>query len=92
MLTLPQLAIKIMAYIILIVSIVLALLLLGLIFFVSLANPNLNLFRLVLIDIGLVLLGFIVFIFGLGIFEFLLSFLKVEEEIEELEGDKRQRG
>lgn len=92
MLTLPQLAIKIMAYIILIVSIVLALLLLGLIFFVSLANPNLNLFRLVLIDIGLVLLGFVVFLFGLGIFEFFLSFLKVEEEIEEIEGSKRIRG
>lgn len=56
------------------------------IFFVSTYFKEANLYKVLLIDAGLVVIAFAVFILGLGALEFVREVDKVEKKVEEIEG------
>lgn len=76
---------KITAWIILLWCSILGLGILSLIFVILISIKDANLIKQIAVSAGLVILASLVFIAGLGFFEFVTSFLKVEEEIENIE-------
>jgi len=82
---------KITAWIILLWCFTLSLAALSLIFVLFILIKDANAVKMVFVDIGLVVIASLVFIVGLGFFEFVTSFVQVEEQIEELESDKPRK-
>jgi hypothetical protein len=80
-----HLIIKITAWFLLIIAILLGLGILSLVFFVSVYIKEANLLKIVLVDMGFILFGLLIIAIGVGFFEFILSLIKIEEEIEEIE-------
>lgn len=79
---------KITAWLVLIWCAILGLGVLSLIFVIIITIHDANLIKLVFVSLGLVILAALIFVVGLGFFEFMTSFVKVKEEIEEIESDK----
>lgn len=75
---------KITAWIILLWCFTLSLAFLSLIFVIFILIKDANVVKMIFVDIGLVVIAVLVFIVGLGFFEFVTSFVHVEEEIEEI--------
>lgn len=44
-----------------------------------------NLVRLILLDIGLVIISFVIFMVGLGAYEFMKSFIELKDEVKGIE-------
>ena len=53
--------------------------------FITIKDANIT--KLILVDFILVIMAGLIFVVGLGFFEFITSFLKVEKQIEEIESD-----
>lgn len=84
-----DLFIKILAYTILIVGVIIALLLIGgAIFVFYILLPEAVLWKKTMIIIGGVISAIVVLFISVGIFEYLKAFLKIEEEIEEISEEK----
>lgn len=79
---------KITAWLLLIWCSLLSLGAISLIFVISFSIRDANILKLVLVDGGLVVLASLIFIVGLGCFEFITSFVKVQEKIADVDNGK----
>jgi len=77
--------IKTTAWIFLFTALILGLAVFSLIFLVSIYLKEANLFKIVLLDMGIILFGLLIITLGIGFFEFILSLIDIEEKIEEIE-------
>lgn len=80
-----NLFIKIAAYISLLAGIVFGLSLLMFVISISINNQDLNMGKLYLLDLIIILAATAIFLLFFGLFEFLLSFQKIGQEVENLE-------
>lgn len=81
---------KITAWIILVWCCASSMIALGLILAIFILIKDANWIKLILVDAGLVIAAGLIFVVGLGFFKFINSFIKVEEEIEEIEKRKEK--
>lgn len=82
-----NLILKITAWAFLILGILIGLSIIALIFILPFIISEAKLTKLVLADFIIFLIGCLVIVVGFGIYEFFLSLIKMEEEIEEIELD-----
>lgn len=76
---------KIFAWVVLGFGIILSLVVIyGMVFLAVYLNKEANLTRLIIFDIGLVLLAVVIFLIFFGIFEFILSHIEMKETISEM--------
>jgi hypothetical protein len=82
---------KITAWLIFIWCVLLSLGVLSLIFVIFITIKDANIVKLILVDFILVVIAGIIFTVGLGVFEFVTSFLEVEKEIEKRESESMSK-
>ena len=80
---------KITAWIVLLWCFTLSLGALSLVFVFFILIKDANTIKMVFVDVGLVVIAGLIFVVGLGFFEFITSFVHVEEQIEEIESEKK---
>jgi len=80
-----NIGIKIVAWAFLAIGLIVGLSIISSIFFVPVLIPEAKLIKLFLLDSILFIVGCFAILVGFGLFEFLLSLIKIEEELEEIE-------
>ena len=79
---------KITAWMVLIWCSISSLAALSFILLIFIFIKDVNKVKLILVDAGLVIAAGLVFIFGLGVFNFITSFVKIKQQFEEIKEEK----
>ena len=77
--------IKLAAWIVFSLFILLSLGILSIVFFLFIWLKDVNMVKMIILDLVIILISVGTFVLGLGILEFVLSFIKVEKDLEEIE-------